>query len=88
MTSVPAISTSCVWLAAAALLLLAAASLTHVACSKQVDPVATIGDVYALGSRYQKSLSARLCPVPGKREGEIVNFDNPILTRSKVMAIS
>jgi uncharacterized protein (UPF0210 family) len=53
------------------------------------DPAlaASIGDVAALAARYQKSLSARLFPIPGKREGEMVEFDNPFLTRCVVMAL-
>lgn len=47
----------------------------------------TIGDVAALASRYQKPLSARLFPVPGKGVGEVVDFNNPYLTRCKVMAL-
>ncbi len=48
---------------------------------------ATIGDVAALAARYRKPLSARLFPVPGKRAGEMVSFDNPYLTRTRVMAL-
>ena len=47
----------------------------------------TIEDVAALAARYQKPLSARLFPVPGKGVGEVVDFDNPYLTRCKVMAL-
>lgn len=46
-----------------------------------------IGDVAALANRYRKPLSARLFPVPGKSVGEMVDFDNPFLTRCKVMAL-
>ena len=46
-----------------------------------------IGDVAALSARYQKPLSARLFPIPGKKEGDAVTFDNPFLTDSVVMAI-
>ena len=46
---------------------------------------ATIGDVAALAARYQKSLSARLFPVPGKKVGDEVVFDNPYLTRCQAM---
>jgi hypothetical protein len=48
---------------------------------------ATIGDVAALAARYRKPLSARLFPVPGKRAGEMVSFDNPYLTTTRVMAL-
>ena len=47
----------------------------------------TIEDVAALAARYQKPLSARLFPVPGKGVGEVVDFDNPHLTRCEVMAL-
>lgn len=47
----------------------------------------TIRDVAALAARYQKPLSARLLPVPDKIVGEVVDFNNPHLTRSKVMAL-
>jgi len=48
---------------------------------------ATIEDVAALAARYHKPLSARLFPVPGKQEGDMVNFDNPYLTQSRVLAL-
>lgn len=47
---------------------------------------AILADVAALSSKYQKPLSARLFPAPGKRVGEIVSFDNPHLTDAVVMA--
>jgi len=46
-----------------------------------------IGDVAALSAKYQKPLSARLFPIPGKKEGDSVTFDNPFLTDSVVMRI-
>ena len=48
---------------------------------------ATIGDVAALAARYRKPLSARLFPVPGKSAGDLVDFENPFLTGSRVMAV-
>jgi uncharacterized protein (UPF0210 family) len=51
------------------------------------DLAAAIVDVAALARRYQKPLSARLFPVPGKRAGELVTFDNPYLTDARVMAL-
>jgi uncharacterized protein (UPF0210 family) len=51
------------------------------------DLADTIGDVAALAARYEKPLSARLFPVPGKSVGETVDFENPFLTRCKVMAL-
>ena len=46
-----------------------------------------IGDVAALSAKYQKPLSARLFPIPGKKAGEAVTFDNEFLTDSVVMTI-
>jgi uncharacterized protein (UPF0210 family) len=52
-----------------------------------VDTVAAIlADVASLANKYQKPLSARLFPVPGKQVGETVSFDNPYLTDAVVMA--
>ncbi len=41
-----------------------------------------IADVAALSVRLRKPLSARLFPIPGKRVGEAVSFDDPLLTTS------
>ena len=46
---------------------------------------ALITDVAALATKYQKPLSARLFPIPGKQAGEKVSFDNPFLTETRVM---
>ncbi len=48
---------------------------------------AVIGDVAALSDKYQKPLSARLFPVPGKSAGDAVTFNNPFLTDSVVMPL-
>ena len=48
---------------------------------------AVIGDVAALSAKYRKPLSARLFPIPGKKAGEAVTFDNEFLTDSVVMTI-
>ncbi len=48
---------------------------------------ATIGDVAALSARYRKPLSARLFPIAGKQAGDIVSFDNPYLTSTRVMPL-
>ena len=47
-----------------------------------------IGDVAALSAKYQKPLSARLFPIPGKKAGDSVTFENPFLTESVVMKIN
>ena len=49
--------------------------------------MSVIGDVAALSAKYRKPLSARLFPIPGKRAGEAVTFDNPYLTDSVVLGI-
>jgi uncharacterized protein (UPF0210 family) len=46
-----------------------------------------VGDVAALSAKYRKPLSARLFPIPGKKAGDAVTFDNPYLTDSVVMRI-
>jgi len=46
---------------------------------------AIIGDVAALALRYQKPLSARLFPIPGKAAGDMARFENPFLTDCRVM---
>ncbi len=48
---------------------------------------AVIGDMAALATKYRKALSARLFPMPGKRAGEMVSFDNPFLTETMVMSL-
>ena len=48
---------------------------------------AVITDVAALATKYRKPLSARLFPVPGKRAGERVSFDNPYLTETIVLPL-
>lgn len=49
---------------------------------------ATLADVAALATKYQKPLSARLFPVPGMTAGETVSFDNPYLTDAVVMPLA
>jgi uncharacterized protein len=43
-----------------------------------------IGDVGTLAFRLRKPLSARLFPVPGKGSGDVVRFDDPRLTETRV----
>lgn len=46
-------------------------------------------DVAALSLRYfNKALSARLFPIPGKEVGELVEFENPHLTTSTIMKLN
>ncbi len=53
-------------------------------------PIETIEGIYqdvaALSLRYfNKALSARLFPIPGKEAGQVVEFSNPFLTSSIIM---
>ncbi|HTI15803.1 MAG TPA: DUF711 family protein [Dictyobacter sp.] len=41
-------------------------------------------DVATLAQRYQKPLSARLFPVPGKKAGEQTTFTSPYLTNTRI----
>lgn len=41
-------------------------------------------DVATLAVRYQKPLSARLFPVPGRRAGEFTQFTSPFLTNTRI----
>jgi len=53
-----------------------------------VDALAALTtDVAALATKYRKPLSARLFPLPGKRAGERVSFDNPFLTETTVLPL-
>jgi len=46
-------------------------------------------DVASLSIKYfNKALSARLFPIPGKNAGDIIDFDNPYLTFSVVMKLN
>lgn len=49
--------------------------------------MAMITDVAALATRYQKALSARLFPIPGRKAGEKISFENPYLTDSIVLPL-
>ncbi len=47
-----------------------------------------LSDVAALSTKYvDKPLSARLLLIPGKNEGDLVDFENPYLTSSRIMKI-
>lgn len=48
---------------------------------------ALVLDVATLAARLRKPLAARLLPIPDKRAGDPVDFDNPHLTASVVMAL-
>ena len=44
-------------------------------------------DLTALALRLDKPLTARLMPVPGKKAGEMTEFDFPFFANSRVMAV-
>lgn len=48
---------------------------------------ALIRDIAALSAKWNKPLSARLFPVPGKHAGEQAKFGNPFLTDSVIMKL-
>jgi uncharacterized protein (UPF0210 family) len=52
-----------------------------------VKLAALIRDVAALSTKLRKPLSARLFPIPDKKEGESARFDNPFLTDCVVMKL-
>lgn len=60
--------------------------------SGDIDRVTIEGiyrDVASLSIKYfNKALSARLFPIPQKKAGDIVDFENPYLTSSVVMKIN
>jgi uncharacterized protein len=46
-------------------------------------------DVASLSIKYfNKALSTRLFPIPEKKAGDIIDFDNPYLTSSVVMKLN
>jgi hypothetical protein len=55
-------------------------------------PVATLAkvvlDVAALAAKWQKPLSARLFPVPGKRAGDHTAFNDALLTNCAVFPVT
>jgi uncharacterized protein (UPF0210 family) len=54
--------------------------------SEQLVPL--LLDVCALALRLDKPLTARLMPVPGKKAGDVTNFDFGFFANSKVMALA
>ena len=43
-----------------------------------------LGDVAALALKWNKPLTARLLPAPGKKAGDMTEFDNPFLVNAKI----
>jgi uncharacterized protein (UPF0210 family) len=48
---------------------------------------AVLLDVAALACRLEKSLTARLMPIPGKQAGDLTDFDFAFFANSRVMAL-
>jgi uncharacterized protein len=44
-------------------------------------------DVACLGQRLDKPLTARLMPIPGKKAGEMTNFNFPFFANSQIMPV-
>ena len=51
------------------------------------DVSALMLDTAALACKWDKPLSCRLFPVPGKAAGEMTEFDSPFLVNSRVFAL-
>jgi uncharacterized protein len=56
-------------------------------CSPK-ELVSLLLDVTGIAHRWNKSLSCRVFPVPGKDVGEWTTFDSPFLVNTKIMPIS
>jgi uncharacterized protein (UPF0210 family) len=52
------------------------------------DLARIIGDMATLAARLRKPLSSRLFPVPGKKAGDTVCFNDPVLTGCRVFDIA
>jgi uncharacterized protein len=46
-----------------------------------------LGDVAALAVKWNKPLTARLQPIPGKKAGDLTDFDNPFLVNAKLQPL-
>eukprot|EP00934_Nitzschia_sp_Nitz4_P000070 Nitzschia sp. Nitz4//scaffold3_size479765//473661//475094//NITZ4_000198-RA/size479765-processed-gene-1.281-mRNA-1//1//CDS//3329551052//70//frame0 len=55
-------------------------------CTKQ-ELSALILDVAGIAGRWNKSLSCRVFPVPGKTAGQMTDFDSPFMVNSKVLSL-
>lgn len=52
------------------------------------DLARIVGDMATLAARLRKPLSSRLFPVPGKKAGDTVSFNDPVLTGCRVFDIA
>jgi uncharacterized protein (UPF0210 family) len=55
-------------------------------CSKE-DLSSLILDVAGIAGRWDKSLSCRVFPVPGKKAGDMTDFDSPYLVNSRIFSL-
>ncbi len=46
-----------------------------------------LGDVASLAAKWHKPLSARLQPAPGRKPGEMTEFDDPFLVNAKIQPL-
>jgi uncharacterized protein (UPF0210 family) len=51
------------------------------------DLMALLLDVAAMADRWDKSLSSRVFPVPGKRAGDATDFESPYMVNASVLAL-
>ena len=56
-------------------------------CTRE-ELTSLILDVAGIAGRWNKSLSCRVFPVPGKKAGQMTGFDSPYLVNSRVFSIS
>jgi len=45
-------------------------------------------DIATLATRLGKPLTARLMPIPGKKEGELTDFDFEFFSRARVLSVA
>jgi uncharacterized protein len=55
--------------------------------SRKEEIASLILDVAGIAGRWNKSLSCRVFPVPGKKAGEMTEFDSPYLVNAAVFAL-
>jgi uncharacterized protein (UPF0210 family) len=56
-------------------------------CTKE-ELTALILDVAGIAGRWNKSLSCRVFPVPGKKAGDFTEFDSPYMVNSRIFSMS
>jgi uncharacterized protein (UPF0210 family) len=56
-------------------------------CTKE-ELTALILDIAGIAGRWNKSLSCRVFPVPGKKAGDVAEFDSPYMVNSRIFSMS